>query len=116
MAIRAPAHYVGLFDPEFQPSAPAGSCRLTPTAEMVRPFQPMIQGGKRRIRHHKKTRKTRKTKKTMKTRKTMKQTGGFLPSIGEPFVAAVAKYVAPLALFGIYKFMTRKNKKEKKRV
>lgn len=46
----------------------------------------------------------------------MKQTGGFLPSIGEPFVAAVAKYVAPLALFGIYKFMTRKNKKEKKRV
>ena len=110
MAIRAPAHYVGLFDPEFQPSAPAGSCRLTPTAEMVRPFQPMIQGGKRRTRHHKKARKVRKTKKTRK------QSGGFLPSIGEPFVAAVAKYVAPLALFGIYKFMTRKNKKEKKRV
>ena len=110
MAIRAPAHYVGLFDPEFQPSAPAGSCRLTPTASMVRPFQPMIQGGKRRTRHHKKARKVRKTKKTRK------QTGGFLPSIGEPFVAAVAKYVAPLALFGIYKFMTRKNKKEKKRV
>ena len=113
MAIRAPAHYVGLFDPEFQPSAPAGSCRLTPTAEMVRPFQPMIQGGKRRTRHHKKIRKVRKAKKTMKTRK---QTGGFLPSIGEPFVAAVAKYVAPLALFGIYKFMTRKNKNGKKRV
>lgn len=107
MAIRAPAHYVGLFDPEFQPSASAGSCRLTPTAEMVRPFQPMIQGGKRRTRHHKKAKKTKKTRK---------QTGGFLPSIGEPFVAAVAKYVAPLALFGIYKFMTRKNKKEKKRV
>jgi len=107
MAIRAPAHYVGLFDPEFQPSAPAGSCRLTPTAEMVRPFQPMIQGGKRRTRHHKKANRTKKTRK---------QTGGFLPSIGEPFVAAVAKYVAPLALFGIYKFMTRKNKNGKKRV
>jgi hypothetical protein len=67
----------------------------------------MIQGGKRRTRHHKKAKKTKKTRK---------QTGGFLPSIGEPFVSAVAKYVAPLALFGIYKFMTRKNKNGKKRV
>jgi hypothetical protein len=48
-------------------------------------------------------------------RKSRKQSGGFLPSIGEPFVAAVTKYIAPLALFGIYKFIngkkTRKSRK-----
>ena len=44
-----------------------------------------------------------------RTHKKRKQGGGFfLPSIGESFVAAAAKYVAPLALYGIYKLATRK--------
>jgi len=96
MSVHMAAKYVGA--PLEQPSADAGSCRLTPTSTMVRPFQPMIRGGKR------KTLKKRKPR-----RKSRKQKGGFfLPSIGESFVAAAAKYVAPLALYGIYKFATRK--------
>jgi hypothetical protein len=54
-------------------------------------------GGRRR------TKKRRASKR--KSRKQRKQSGGFLPSIGEPFVAAVSKYIAPLALFGIYRFI-----------
>jgi len=100
MSVNMPAKYVGA--PLEQPSADAGSCRLTPTSTMVRPFQPIIRGGRRHSRH-------RKSRKYHKKSRKQKQTGGFfLPSIGESFVAAAAKYVAPLALFGIYKFATRK--------
>jgi len=99
MSVNMPAKYVGA--PLEQPSADAGSCRLTPNSSMVRPFQPIIQGGRRR---HSLRRKSRKHHK-----KSRKQKGGFfLPSIGESFVAAAAKYAAPLALYGIYKFATRK--------
>lgn len=31
--------------------------------------------------------------------------GGFIPTVGEPFVAAASKYIAPLALIAGYKFM-----------
>ncbi len=74
-----------------------------PNSVMVRPRI----GGTRRIkqRHRKPP-----------TRRHRKQRGGFLPSIGEPFVAAAAKYVAPLALFGIYRFLnptkTRRNRRK----
>jgi hypothetical protein len=68
-------------------------------------------GGRR-----KKTRRARKHRKSRKQQK--QQSGGFLPSIGEPFVAAVSKYIAPLALYSIYKFIngskTRKAKKARK--
>jgi len=98
MSVNMPAKYVGA--PLEQPSAEAGSCRLTPNSTMVRPFQPIIRGGRRRSLR----RKSRKHAK-----KSRKQKGGFfLPSLGEPFAAAAAKYVAPLALYGIYKFATRK--------
>ena len=36
--------------------------------------------------------------------------GGFVPSVGEPFVALAGKYIVPLSLYMGYKFMTRKNK------
>jgi hypothetical protein len=98
MSVNVPAKYVGA--PLEQPSADAGSCRLTPTSAMVRPFQPIIRGGRRR---HRKTRKHHK-----KSRKHTQKGGFFLPSIGESFAAAAANYVAPLALYGIYKFATRK--------
>jgi len=103
MSVNMPAKYVGA--PLEQPSADAGSCRLTPTSTMIRPFQPMIQGGRRR---HSMRSRHRKSRKHHKKSRKHKQKGGFLPSIGESFVAAAAKYVAPLALYGIYKFATRK--------
>lgn len=102
MSVNMAAKYVGA--PLEQPSADAGSCRLTPTSTMVRPFQPMIQGGRRR----RSRRSVHKSRKHHKKSRKHKQKGGFLPSIGESFVAAAAKYVAPLALYGIYKFATRK--------
>ena len=41
--------------------------------------------------------------------------GGFVPSIGEPFVAAASKYVVPLALFAGYKLMGRKGAKSRRK-
>lgn len=40
--------------------------------------------------------------------------GGFIPSIGEPFVAAASKYIAPVALFAGYKLMGIGKKTAKK--
>ena len=40
--------------------------------------------------------------------------GGFIPSIGEPFVSAASKYVAPVALFAGYKLMGMGKKTAKK--
>jgi len=105
MSVNMPAKYVGA--PLEQPSADAGSCRLMPNSSMVRPFQPMIRGGRRTYKSHKSHRPQKR--RHNRTHKKRKQGGGFfLPSIGESFVAAAAKYVAPLALYGIYKFATRK--------
>ena len=74
-------------------NADAGVNLLAPNPSMIRPKI----GGRRR------TKKRRAAKR--KSRKQRKQSGGFLPSIGEPLVAAVSKYIAPLALFGIYRFI-----------
>lgn len=41
--------------------------------------------------------------------------GGFVPSVGEPFVAAAAKYITPLALFAGYKLMHRGKKATRRR-
>ena len=41
--------------------------------------------------------------------------GGFVPSIGEPFVSAAAQYITPLALFAGYKLMHRGKKANKTR-
>ena len=40
--------------------------------------------------------------------------GGFVPSVGEPFVAAAGKYIVPLALFAGYKLMGRKGSKTRR--
>jgi len=95
--------YLGGINGLSQPAAGAGSCILGATQQFIRP---KIGG--------------RRTKKVQRKRK-QKQGGGFLPSIGEPFVAAVGKYIAPLALYGIYKFIngskkTRKSKSKRNRV
>jgi len=99
-----PAKYVGA--PLEQPAVSSGYNMPGPNLQQIR----AIVGGRRK--------KTRRARKHRKSRKQSKQSGGFLPSIGEPFVTAVSKYIAPLALFGIYKFIngskTRKAKKAKK--
>jgi hypothetical protein len=102
--------YVGLNAIQ-QPAAPSGGDMALPNLQQIRP----IVGGKRR----RSKKATRKVKKSRKQQKQQKQSGGFLPSIGEPFVAAVSKYIAPLALYGVYKFIkgskkTRKVRKSRK--
>jgi hypothetical protein len=42
--------------------------------------------------------------------------GGFVPSVGEPFVAAAAEYITPLALFAGYKLMNKGKKASRRRV
>jgi hypothetical protein len=86
----------------------AGVNLLNPNSYMIRPA---IGGAKRRTAR----RKLRKQRKQKKTKRQQKQSGGFLPSIGEPFVSAVSNYIAPLALFGIYRFMSgKKTRKSRK--
>jgi len=95
-----PPAYVGA--PLVQPSADAGTCILTPTATMIRPKI----GGSRKVRGKKAQRKHRKSRR---------QRAGFLPSIGEPFAAAAGKYVAPIALYGLYKFLDKKKGRKQTR-
>ena len=92
-----------------QPAAAAGTCLLTPNQTMIRP----IIGGRRK-KQKRRTQK-RKQRKTRKQSQQSQQSGGFLPSIGEPFVAAVSKYIAPLALYGIYRFINGSKKTRKTR-
>lgn len=99
MSVNGPPKYVNAPIP--QPSAPAGSCLLTPTGLAIRPVIPM-KGGKRQTRRC----------SVCKRKKALK--GGFLPSVGQSFAVAAQKYVAPIAMYGLYKFMTRKSKKSKK--
>jgi len=110
-----PPAYVGA--PLVQPSADAGTCILTPNSLMIRPRI----GGSRK-KHIKRSRGKRKGSKKSR-RKYLNhnnhinhnnhnnyggQSAGFLPSIGEPFAAAAGKYVAPIALYGLYKFLDGK--------
>jgi len=100
-----PPAYVGA--PLVQPSADAGTCILTPTATMIRPKiggSIAKQHSRRKSRGKKAQRKHRKSRKNKNSRR---QRAGFLPSIGEPFVAAAGKYVAPIALYGLYKFLNK---------
>lgn len=94
--------YLGGINGLPQPAASAGRCMLGSTQDFIRPKI----GGRRTMK-----RKQQKQKKR-------KQAGGFLPSIGEPFAAAVSKYIAPLALYGIYKFIngSKKTRRSNRRV
>jgi hypothetical protein len=93
MSVVMPAKYVGA--PLEQPAVSSGRDMPPPSLQQIR----AIVGGKRR---------GRKSRKVKKNNKNNKRSGGFLPSIGEPFVAAAGKYIAPLALYGVYKFVNRK--------
>jgi hypothetical protein len=83
-----------------EPSAPAGRNLL----EAIPPLgvRPRIGG----------SRKTKRVQKEQKQKqKQKKQKGGFVPSVMGGFITSASKYIAPLALFVGYKFMTKKNKK-----
>lgn len=67
-----------------QPSAGAGGDLLYASGSTIRPRI----GGSRRAK---------------RTRKAQK--GGFLPSIGEGFAMAASKYITPIALYGIFRFI-----------
>ncbi len=81
-----------------EPSAPAGRNLL----EAMPPL-----GVRPRIGGARKTKRVQKGKQTDKK----KQKGGFVPSVMGGFITSASKYIAPLALFVGYKFMTKKNKK-----
>ena len=107
MATHAPAKYVGLSG--MDPSASAGSAKLDigmPYGVMARNAT-LMKGGKRRRSQRKQRMQRRKTQR--------KQSGGFLPSIGEGFAAAAAKYAAPIALLGLYKLFNKKSTKKQGR-
>lgn len=99
-----PPAYVGA--PLVQPSADAGTCLLTPNSVMIRP---KIGGSRRKRKNSKKSRKSKNS------RRNRNQRAGFLPSIGEPFAAAAGKYVAPIALYGLYKFLNKKDGRRTKK-
>ena len=96
-----PPKYVGAPIP--QPSAGAGANLAAPNGTMIRPVIPRLNGGKRKGKQTK--RSNRRTGK--------KQKGGFPPSIGQSFAAAVSKYLTPVAMYGMYKFVSRKNTNRK---
>lgn len=48
-------------------------------------------------------------------KKTLKKKGGFVPSIGEPFSMVVSKFIAPIAMYLGYKFVTSKSKTRKQK-
>jgi len=71
---------------------------------MIRPVIARLNGGRRK-------QKGAQTKRNNKRKNNQK--GGFLPSIGQSFATAVSKYLTPIAMYGLYKFVTRKNKNSK---
>jgi hypothetical protein len=89
-----------------QPSGGQGRDLLGPIAETSATIRPKI-GGKRRTHKRHASRKI--------TKRSRKQKGGFLPSIGEAFATVAAKYVTPIALYGIFRFMNRKTRKVSRR-
>lgn len=79
------------FDPSAtMTSASEGSDRLVANAHMIRP---RIGGGRKRS--------------------TLRKRGGFVPSVMEGFVSATSKYLAPIALMMMYKYVNKGTSKAK---
>ena len=107
-----PAKYVGA--PFVQYSAlPGGDIlREGRMSAMARPGIP-VSGGRRKI--NRRTHKHSSRKITRRHRhKSRKQKGGFVPSVGEAFAAAAAKYITPIALYGLYRFINNKKTRKAK--
>ena len=108
-----PSKYVA--GPFVQYSAQPGGAMLLEdqTSDMVRPKIPVSGGRRRTVRHHKKHSHRKITRK--QKHKSRKHKGGFIPSIGEGFAAAAAKYITPVALYGLYRFIDNKKRRTRRR-
>jgi hypothetical protein len=49
----------------------------------------------------------RVTRRRTLRQRQRKTKGGFVPTVMEPFVAGVSKYIVPMALYSAYKLVTR---------
>jgi len=82
-----------------------GSRRLTKGGHRLTKGGHRLTKGSRRLTkggHRLTTRRPRK----QRSRK-QRSRGGFVPSVMEPFVTSVSKYIVPLVLYSGYKLMTR---------
>lgn len=102
-----------------QPSAGAGRDLLGPISETSAMVRPRIGGGKKRTKKHRHS--SRKVTKVPNYKKTQRKKGGFIPSIGEGFATLAGKYITPIALYGLYRFIngpsskkTRKTRRHRK--
>lgn len=110
MSAPMPSKYVA--GPFIQYSAQPGGDLLpeSRTSAMARPNIPVSGGRRRTVRRKSKYSKRKITRRHK--HKSRKQKGGFVPSVGEAFAAAAAKYITPIALYGLYRFIN--NKKTRK--
>jgi hypothetical protein len=110
MSAPMPSKYVA--GPFVQYSAQPGGPMLNEaqTSDMARPRIP-VSGGRRKIHRHRHSH--RKITRRMR-HKSRKQKGGFIPSIGEGFAAVAAKYITPIALYGLYRFIDNKKSRKSK--
>lgn len=108
-----PSKYVA--GPFVQYSAQPGGALLLedPTSDMVRPKIP-VSGGRRKTHSRKHSHRKITRRHKHRARKSRKQKGGFIPSIGEGFAAAAAKYITPVALYGLYRFIDNKKSRKSK--
>ena len=84
-----------------------------PTSSMVRP-KIQMSAGRRKTARHRRKHSHRKLTRSHK-QKLRKHRGGFIPSIGEGFAAAAAKYITPVALYGLYRFIDNKKRRTRRR-
>jgi hypothetical protein len=71
----------------------------------------------RRILKTKRANRSKRANRANKVRRTYRNKrtkGGFIPSIMEPFISSVSKYIVPLVLYSGYKLMTTSKKGNRK--
>jgi hypothetical protein len=113
MSVVMPSKYVA--GPFVQYSAQPGGDLLTENrfSDMARPKIQMSAGRRKTHRRRYSHRKVTRGHKH-KAHKSRNQKGGFIPSIGEGFAAAAAKYITPVALYGLYRFIDNKKSRKSK--
>ena len=94
MAAPMPAQYNAVQLKQSFEGTGADMLKTAQTSAMVRP-EIGVKGGKRSYRRRIVNRRSKVTRKR----------GGFLPSVGEGFAALAAKYVTPVALYSLFRFM-----------
>ena len=61
-----------------------------------------------------KTKRANRANRVRRTHRNKRTKGGFIPSIMEPFISSVSKYIVPLVLYSGYKLMTKSKKGNRK--